>query len=245
MILLLFVLGSYLFYWPFYMMVRWHVRWRQIWRNGYMRFWSRSICRILRMKVTVEGKPPEPPFFLVSNHLSYLDIVPLFLTTRSTFVAKREVRHWPVLGYLVYTMGVLFVDRGRRSDVVRVNRLIQNALTPQQGLILFPEGTTSGGDAVYPFKPSLLEIPARSKFPVHVAAIFYETDETSGDLPAEQSVCYYGARETIHKHLVKLAGNRQIHCTIRFGETAVESSDRKDLAKRLRDEVEHIFEPTG
>lgn len=197
------------------------------------------------MDVTVIGEPPTAPFFLVSNHLSYLDIVPLFLTTRATFVAKREVRHWPLLGYLVYTMGVLFVDRGRRSDVVRVNQLIENALTPQQGLILFPEGTTSGGDAVYPFKPSLLEIPARSGVPVHVAAIHYETDEASGDLPAEQSVCFYAARQPIHEHLVKLAGNRHIHCTIRFGTTTVESADRKELARRLRDEVEHIFEPTS
>ncbi|MEX1212743.1 MAG: lysophospholipid acyltransferase family protein [Balneolaceae bacterium] len=244
-LLILYTLGTYLFYWPVHRVIRRHTYWRQRWRNGYMRLWSKALCRILRIRVTVEGEPPSAPFFLVSNHLSYIDIVPVFLTTRATFVAKQDVRHWPLLGYIVYTMGVLFVDRERRSDVVRVNRLIRKALTPLQGLVLFPEGTTSGGDAVYPFKPSLLEIPAQSGVPVHVASIRYETDEASGDPPAEESVCFYRAREPFHKHLFKMAANRRINCTIRFGTHTVESPDRKELAQRLRDEVEQIFEPMG
>ncbi|NBC24136.1 MAG: hypothetical protein GVX78_00795, partial [Bacteroidetes bacterium] len=68
------------------------------WRNRFMRHLSHITCYIFNIQVEVKGTPPKAPFFLVCNHLSYLDILPLFMTLNCTFVAKKEIRSWPVLG---------------------------------------------------------------------------------------------------------------------------------------------------
>lgn len=208
-----------------------------------MRFWSKGACLILNIRVRMTGSPPEAPFFLVSNHLSYIDIIPIYLNLNCTFVAKKAVRHWPLLGFMVSTMGVIFVDRTRKRDVKRVNRILSESMTHHQGVVVFPEGTTSGGDRVLPFRPPLLQYPAEEEISVYTAAIRYETDEARGDSPAEDSVCFYGARDPFHKHLVKLAGNRRIDCSIRFGKTPVRDADRKELAEKCRKSVQQLFEP--
>lgn len=242
-LILIFTLVSYFFYWIAYGLINLLGLNYQPLRNAYMRFWSRGMAFILNIRIKIIGTPPKAPFFLVSNHLSYIDIIPLFLHLRCTFVAKKEVRKWPLLGYMVATMGVIFVDRSRKRDVKRVNDLLRKSLTSYQGVIVFPEGTTSGGDKIFPFRPPLLEFPAAEQIPVHYSSIRYETDERSGDLPAERSVCFYGARDPFHKHVAMLAGNRQINCTIHFSSFPVTAGDRKQLAEQLRKKVSSIFEP--
>lgn len=218
---------------------------RASWRNLFMQTWSAGSARILNIRVKKNGFPPSPPFFLVSNHLSYIDIIVLYKHLKCTFVAKKEVRSWPLLGFMVSTTGVIFIDRKIKRDVKRVNKRLSESLNKNQGIVVFPEGTTSGGYDVLPFRAPLLQFPASASMPVHFAAVRYKTDEEKGDPPAEQSVCFYGAREPIHHHLLKLAGNRKIECTIRFGDHPVVESDRKELAAQLRREVSKIFDPMG
>jgi 1-acyl-sn-glycerol-3-phosphate acyltransferase len=138
------------------------------------------------MEVEMEGEPPKAPFFLVSNHLSYLDIVPLYLSLRCTFVAKKAVRGWPLLGYMVNAVGVIFVDRKRKTDVKRVNEELARSMNKYQGLVFFPEGTSSGGADVLPFHASLLQFPAEEGIPVHTASISYATAKK--DEPARDSI---------------------------------------------------------
>ena len=214
-------------------------------RNLYMYLWSKGMCGVLNIRVKTEGLPPEAPFFLVSNHLSYIDIIPLYLNLKCTFVAKKEVRSWPLLGFMVKTMGVIFIDRSRKRDVTRVNEILSKSLNKHQGMILFPEGTTSGGERLLPFRPSLLDYPASEGMPVHYATIHYRTAEEEGDRPADESVCFYGARDPFQKHVLKLAKNRRIDCTIRFCSEPVQSGDRKELAQKLHSGMSEIFEPTS
>ncbi|MEX2477627.1 MAG: 1-acyl-sn-glycerol-3-phosphate acyltransferase [Gracilimonas sp.] len=212
------------------------------WRNLFMRTWAEGTAFIFNMKLTIEGNPPKAPFFLVSNHLSYLDIVPLYLSLRCTFVAKKAVQSWPVLGFMVDSVGVIFVDRNRRTDVKRVNELMSDSMNKYQGLILFPEGTSSGGESVLPFHASLLQYPAREEVPIHVTSISYKTGPK--DKSARDSVCFFGARHGFLEHLMKLAQTRKIECTIRFGKETAQSNDRKELAEKLHRNVQEIFEPT-
>jgi len=198
-----------------------------------MHFWAHGICGLLNIRVTVEGSPPEPPFFLVCNHLSYLDIVVLNRFLRCTFVAKKEMRTWPVLGKMAETVGVIFIDRGRRSDVARVNRKLVHAINEHQGVVLFPEGTSSGGTEVLPFYASLLALPAAKRFPVHVATIRYETGR--GDKPAIDSVCFFGKRDSFTAHVWKLAQTKHVYCSLVFAGQPVKHTDRKVLALQLRE----------
>ena len=208
-------------------------------RNAAMRFWASGSSTIVNLKITVVGTPPKAPFILVANHMSYLDIIPVYLNTNCTFVAKKAVRSWPLIGTMVEAMGVIFVDRSRKRDVLRVNKLLTENLNENQGIVLFPEGTSTAGQNVLPFRSPLLEFPASEEIPVYFASISYETSPK--DEPAEQSVCFFGKRHSFTEHVFKMGKNRRIDCTIRFGDKPVQEQDRKKLAARLRSEIENIF----
>lgn len=243
--LIFYTLSIYVIYLPIYALAKLlRLPWEPL-RNLYMYLWSKGMCVVLNIRVETEGTPPKAPFFLVANHLSYIDIIPLYLNVKCTFVAKKEVRSWPVLGFIVKTMGVIFVDRSRKRDVTRVNELMYKSLNKHQGVVLFPEGTTSAGENLLPFRPSLLDFPATKQIPVYYSTIRYRTAEKKGDPPAEESVCFYGAREPFHEHVMKLAKNKRIDCKIRFCEQPIHCEERKELAQKLRFGMSEIFEPTS
>lgn len=240
-LLIAFATGSiYLVYVIFFIFVKlFRGRYEPL-RNRIMKFWAVVIARILNVKVEVKGKPPKAPFFLVSNHLSYLDIIPIYLTLKCTFIARKDIRSWPVIGFIVQTMGIIFIDRQKKFDVSRVNKIISESLNQYQGIVLFPEGTTSDGRDVLPFRPPLLEHPAASELEVHYCTITYKTEEN--DLPASESICWWGDI-SFPAHMYKLAGTRGIYCTITFGVESVADRDRKILAERLYQKVRSQFEP--
>lgn len=210
------------------------------WRNFAMQLWSKGMARILNMNITVEGIPPEPPFFLVSNHVSYIDIVVLNSVLKTTFIAKSDVKKWPVVGFMARTMGVIFIDRGRKRDVTRVNKIVSEQLNERQGVILFPEGYTSPGADVLPFRPSLLEHPASENIDVSYAALHYTTGPA--DEPGFKSVCWWDD-DPFYKHFFRMAANTKINATVRFGEKIVKNTNRKHLANELHAEVKKIFRP--
>lgn len=209
-------------------------------RNKAMTYWGRLSCFFLAIKLRVEGNPPEPPFFLVTNHLTYLDIVVLSATTKTTFVSKGEVEHWPVIGIMAKSLGIIFIDRTRKKDVKRVNKIISEQVNDRQGVTVFPEGMTTPGERVLPFRPSLLQHPASNELDVSYAAIRYETSER--DVPAYRSVSWWGKTE-LHKHLFMMGQNRRIDATIKFGENRIKHTDRKELAKELHQNVQGLFKP--
>jgi 1-acyl-sn-glycerol-3-phosphate acyltransferase len=204
-------------------------------------FWSRACIRILGGSLRVEGTPPEAPFFLVSNHLSYVDIVALAAVLDGFFVAKLEIRQWPLFGLLSRTVGTLFIDRELRRDVVRVNRLIEQVLDSGYGVMLFPEGTSTQGCEVAPFYSALLDYPARRAMPVHVASLVYRTPP--GEVPAHLSIAWWGDVQFL-PHARRLLGIRSFEATLRFSPRTVSAPDRKELAEEARRAVIEIFEPT-
>lgn len=208
-------------------------------RNYCLNLWGKSVCKILSIKVEVEGTIPEPPFFLVSNHLSYVDIMIFFSTLKTTFVSKAEVKNWPVIGLMARTLEIIFIDRRRKSDVARVNQSVADQISEYKGVVLFPEGTTSSGESLLPFKPSILEHPAKSRMPVHYAYITYETGPTDED--AINSVCWWND-ETFGSHFFKFARNRSTKAHIWFGEETLHKDDRKELAAELYKKVKTLHQ---
>jgi 1-acyl-sn-glycerol-3-phosphate acyltransferase len=169
---------------------------------------------------------------LVANHLSYLDIVLLSSLTPCVFVAKNEVKEWPVFGWFARLAGTVFVDRNDRRDAARANELIRSALREGALVVLFPEGTSSNGSTVLPFKSSLLQAAIGERVPITVAALRYELAD--GDAGAE--VCYWG-EHTLVPHLVKLLSKREVKASVSFAEMTNTWRDRKKLAAQLHAEV--------
>jgi 1-acyl-sn-glycerol-3-phosphate acyltransferase len=166
---------------------------------------------------------------LVSNHLSYLDILAISSVTPAVFVSKAEVRSWPLFGWFATIAGTVFIQRERRTHVGEVNREIEIALAAGALVVVFPEGTSSDGTDVLPFRASLLEPALRGGHEISVSWIHYELPD--GD--ARNEVCYWGEHSFL-PHLVNLLGKKSVHATVRFGKFQRTTDDRKELAQQLR-----------
>lgn len=208
------------------------------WRNLNFRLWARLTALIVGMRIRVRGTPPRAPFFMVCNHLSYMDIVALAAHVNCVFVAKSDVAGWPVLGLLSRSMGTLFINRNSRRDVMRVNAFIEKTLAEQKSLLLFPEATSSAGSEVLPFHSALLEPAVQGGYPVSYAAVSYQTP--AGRPAADRSVCWWGEMEFL-PHLYHLFQLPHFEATLVFGSHAIRADDRKLLAKSLQQAVQADF----
>jgi len=215
-------------------------RLRARWRMLVFRSWSRSVLFVLGVEVEVEGRPPEPPFLLVTNHLSYVDVPVVGTQVGAIFVAKAEISSWPGVGFMCRAINTIFIDRNVRRDLPRVMREIDREMEHGMGVVLFPEGTSSKGATLLPFRPSLLESAARSDTPVSFATLSYHTPE--GEPPAHLAVCWWGGMD-FSPHALQFARLRRVHAKIVFGDEPIHDVDRKQLAQKLRTAMMERFEP--
>jgi len=204
------------------------------------RFWSRGLCRVFGIRVELSGPAPAPPFFLVSNHLSYIDIIVLGTAVPCVFVAKAEIDRWPLFGALCRSVNTIFIDRKAKRELPRVTAEIETTLAAGQGVVIFPEGTSWAGDRVLPFRSALLELPARMGYPVHHATLGYAAPEST--VPLHLAVSWWGEMP-LGAHLGELLRVPRIDAAVRFGDAPVADSDRKRLADRLWSEVAVRFRP--
>ncbi|SON58201.1 1-acyl-sn-glycerol-3-phosphate acyltransferase [Hartmannibacter diazotrophicus] len=120
-------------------------------------FWHRIASRLLGLRITVKGMPAEArPLLIAANHVSWLDIVVFSAVMPVSFVAKSEVGTWPVFGTLARLQRSVFVERQKRGRTADQARDIADRLTLGDAIILFPEGTSSDGGTVLPFRSALV-----------------------------------------------------------------------------------------
>jgi lyso-ornithine lipid O-acyltransferase len=197
--------------------------------------WLHRAClktlRLLGVRVLRTGPLPTSGL-MVCNHLGYLDIVVLSALTPSVFVAKREVRRWPVFGWFAVLAGTIFVDRERRERVGSTSEAIHAALKAGLLVVLFPEGTSTGGREVLPFKSALLQPATAHTGPLWAGWIGYHLPD--GD--AAEEVCYW--KDMIFlPHLLNLMSKGTIDASVRFAAQRQRETDRKALARQLHSEV--------
>jgi 1-acyl-sn-glycerol-3-phosphate acyltransferase len=215
-------------------------RWAVRWKNTVIRSWALGMVWLLGIKINVKGTPPNSPFFMVCNHLSYIDVVPLWLHVDATFIAKSEIKSWPFFGWGTRTLGVLFIDRELKRDVHRMNKRISDTISDDQGVILFPEGTSTKGEQVVPFNAPLLKYPVTSQTPVHYATISYRSQYE--EWPAHLNICWWDDMPFLN-HFWDLLKIPEFEVDITFGDSGVFASDRKELADKLHTAVSDNFTP--
>jgi 1-acyl-sn-glycerol-3-phosphate acyltransferase len=200
---------------------------RAQWLHGLIR----RAQRVLAMRIDIAGSFPASGL-IVANHLSYVDVLVLSAIRPVAFVAKAEVENWPVFGFCAKCAGTVFIERERRSAVAPVLERMQSVLTAGVPLVLFPEGTSSNGDTVLPFKPALFAVVERLSVPVTTCAIGYSLRDGS----VRDEICYWGTHDFL-SHLVNLLTKTGISARVAFGPERILTGDRKTLARQLRDEV--------
>jgi len=174
---------------------------------------------------------------VVSNHLSYLDVL-LFCSLRPfVMVAKSEVRRWPLVGRLAAGAGTVFVVRGGGpSTYPGVNAAMAAAYRSGLPVLFFPEGTTTEGASVLPFRRGLFHSVLNESVPLHVSALRYSIVGDSGRATVAQDVCWCGDA-LLAPHLFRLLGMRGVRAEARFGGEVKERDDRFILSQTARARV--------
>ncbi len=190
------------FLFPFYGRAR---RWRAI-EN-----WSVRVVRSAGVAVMVHGETPKRASraVAVANHVSWLDVQVLHSLWNVRFVAKSEVRHWPLIGWLSARTGTLFIERGSRRHAARINRDIHQAFADGDAVAVFPEGTTTRGDELLRFHASLLQPAVEEQALIVPVAIRYTDNEGNlqpaaayvGDMTLMQSVAAIVRAPRIYAHV--------------------------------------------
>lgn len=202
--------------------------------------WAHCFIKIAGIKVKIIGTPPRPPFFMVSNHLTYTDIPLLRSIVEGVFVAKGEIESWFIAGKICRDMGAIFINRQNRRDIPRAGSQILESIENGEGVIVFPEGTSTKGEEVLKFNSSFLEFAAKADLPVHYASISYKTPP--GEFPASLAVTWW-EDISFGAHLWRMFQISEIEATVSFGETPIQSDDRKELARKLWEGVNEKFIP--
>jgi len=134
--------------------------------------WALGLLALWGIRVEVRGQPVvQGPALLVSNHISWLDILVIHAARFCRFVSKADVRRWPVVGPLATGAGTLYIERERRRDALRMVHDMRDALRQGDVLAIFPEGTTSDGRSLKPFHANLLEAALQAPAPVQPLAL--------------------------------------------------------------------------
>lgn len=204
-------------------------RWRT--RALWLQRLSRLCARVIGLRIEQHGQAPASGM-IVSNHLSYLDVLTFSATTPCVFVAKQEVGGWPLIGFFARIGGTIFVNRARRMQVAETSACIENALHAGVAVLLFAEGTSSDGRTVLPFRPALLEPMIKTRSPATPAAVAYSI--TAGSVAEE--VCYWRDM-TLLPHLLNLLTKPSVHARVGFAPKFEGFSSRKSSAAALRAEV--------
>ncbi len=199
----------------------------------------RELAQGLGVEVVVDGRVPADGL-VVANHLGFLDIIALAAAGPCVFVAKREVSGWFLAGAMARQCGTVFVDRERRSGVVAASAEIRRVLEAGVRVVLFPEGTSSEGGRVLPFKSSLLQSALDARVSVTPCGIFYR--DFYGNPLHEVT---YSGNKSLKEALGRLMARRMTRVHLAFGSPLHAEVTRAELSADLHRRVSRLVETGG
>jgi len=207
------------------------------------REWAARLLEILQVQVVIKGQPPEPgsPALLVANHISWLDIQALGVLDGARFVAKSEVRRWPLVGKIAERTGTFFIKRGCYRDAWRTKERVAEALRAGDSVAVFPEGTTTDGSSVQKFHPALLQAALDAHVCVYPVTLRYDTASLAGNATA----AFIGDM-TFASSLLRILREPFLVVELRIGPAlSPHNRHRRDLAAQARQVIHDalVFSP--
>jgi 1-acyl-sn-glycerol-3-phosphate acyltransferase len=193
--------------------------------------WTQQLNRILGLHCHVSGKPSTKPALLVANHISWLEIIALGSLQPTRFLAKDDVRRWPLIGALAAIGGTLFIHRHSNSALRRTQTEVAQALRAGQRVLIFPEGTTTDGQQVKRFHSGLFEAARSAHCTIQPIAIRYsrgnEVDRLAPFIDDDAFI----------PHLWHILQRGNTHITVHFCAPLPRLESRQQLAQRSRESI--------
>lgn len=207
-------------------------------RHQRVQAWARRMLALLGIALQVRGQPPlRGPVLLVSNHISWLDILVLHAARHCRFVSKADVKRWPLIGALATGAGTLYIERESRRDAMRVVHHVAASLQSGDIVAVFPEGTTSDGVDLLPFHANLIQAAIAAPAPAQPVALqFIETH--TGRMSLDP--CYIGD-DTLLASLWRTLTGPDITAVVAFGAPQhAQGRERRIWAGELRAAVQRL-----
>lgn len=196
----------------------------------FLKRWSLKLLEILNVRLVVKGGPPAAmpaKSMLAANHVSWLDIFILYTQYYARFVAKAEMRKWPLIGWLCVKTGTLFIERERRRDTARTNQIINQALRGGDCIAIFPEGTTTDGTYLEAFHTSLFEPAVMSQSTLYPVALRF--CDRNGAVNTEVA---YADQTTLIGSLIKILAQQEIRAELIFAKPIpAQGKNRREHAR--------------
>ena len=177
--------------------------------------WARGMLRIIGIEVRVKGHPAAGPVLMASNHISWLDILVMHAACHCRFVAKSEIRSWPLVGVLTTGGGSLYIERASNRDAMRVVHQMAEALQQGQVLAVFPEGGTGDGTTLLPFHANLLQAAIAVDAPIQPIALQFLDAQTQ---QVSLAPCYHHD-DTLLSSLWRTLCAPPLLAQVRYGES--------------------------
>ncbi|CAM3824972.1 1-acyl-sn-glycerol-3-phosphate acyltransferase [Polynucleobacter antarcticus] len=205
--------------------------------------WSRRLLKIFNLKLVVHGADllPSSPYLLVSNHISWLDIHVINAFKPVRFVAKSEVASWPIFGWMALQLGTVFIQRDSARQARQVVEQMAVVLH-SESICIFPEGTSTAGEQVLPFKPNLFESALSSQSPAYPMAIQYLSLATGLRSEAPAFIGDMGLLESMSNMVNTPNLYAQITILSHFESINLASPDRKQLATYCQEAIARVIE---
>jgi 1-acyl-sn-glycerol-3-phosphate acyltransferase len=199
--------------------------------------WARGMLAIIGIEVRVKGHPAQGPVLMAANHISWLDILVMHAACHCRFVAKSEIRSWPLVGVLTTGGGSLYIERGSRHDAMRVVHQMAEALQQGHVLAVFPEGATGDGITVLPFHANLLQAAIAANAPIQPVALQFMDAHTQ-----ERSLapCYHD-HDTLISSLWRTLCAPPLLAQVRYGDQQqAQGRHRRAWAQSLQADVAQL-----
>lgn len=185
-------------------------------RRTLARWTFQGVARLFGLHVEVKGAlSPYRPLLLVANHCSYLDILALGSTLPVAFTPKKEIRHWPLIGFCCRLSGCVFIERTPRA-ITQTKAQIAQRLGMGRVMCIFPEGTTNDGTHLRPFKSSFFSLAEAEAMAVQPAVLCYrQCDGRTLDAAGRAQLAWYDDMALL-PHLWRVLNKRRITVCLRL-----------------------------
>ncbi|MDQ5909737.1 MAG: 1-acyl-sn-glycerol-3-phosphate acyltransferase [Pseudomonadota bacterium] len=190
-------------------------------------WWSRGLCRILGIGLRVQGAPQVGATLFVANHISWLDIFCIAAVCPTHFLAKQDVAHWPLFGWLCRRAGTAFIRRGGDHGASEAMEQLVWRLRQGERVLVFPEGTSTTGESVRRFFPRLFQAAILARCPVQAIALRYPYPD--GIHP----VAPFVGDDALLPHLWRLLGEPGVVAELHFAVTHAAPHPSRDALARL------------